>query len=41
MVVLIYSLVAFIQGLDSGFIPFFRNWPALVPRGAGGRAEWF
>jgi len=31
--------VIFMRGLDSGFIPFFRNWPALVPRGAGGRGR--
>jgi inner membrane protein len=40
LVVLIYSLVVFMQGLDSGFISFFRNWPALYQEGLVRGAEW-
>lgn len=37
---LICGLVVFMRWPDSGFISFFRNWPALYQEGLVRGAEW-
>ena len=37
---LLFCLVVFMRGPDSGFLPFFRNWPALYREGLVDGAEW-
>ena len=39
-VVAICAGIIFMRGLESGFLPFFRNWPELYRAGLVDGAEW-